>query len=132
MRITWIVTADLQAYAAAKQAVYRHAGVQVVNADDPLAASLADATRAQLRFTQQVPGENEYGLVESAGETWLARGTEPLMPVSRIRMVGRHNVMNALAALALGESAGLPLAAMLETLVGVPGTASPDAACCYT
>jgi UDP-N-acetylmuramoylalanine--D-glutamate ligase len=38
------------------------------------------------------------------------------MPVSRIRMAGRHNVMNALAALALGASAGLPLVAMLETL----------------
>ena len=107
---------DLAAYAAAKQAVYRHAGMQVVNADDPLAASLADASRPQLRFTQQLPGENEYGLVEHAGETWLARGTEQLMPVSRVRMAGRHNVMNALAALALGEAAGLPLAAMLETL----------------
>ena len=84
--------------------------------DDPVAAGLADVTRAQLRFTQQVPGENEYGLVERAGETWLARGTEPLMSVKRIRMAGRHNVMNALAALALGESAGLPLAAMLEAL----------------
>jgi len=107
---------DLESYAAAKQAVYRHAGVQVVNADDPVAASLADTTHAQLRFTQQVPGANEYGLVERAGETWLARGTETLMSVKRIRMAGRHNVMNALAALALGESAGLPLAAMLDTL----------------
>ena len=107
---------DLASYAAAKQAVYQQAEMQVVNADDPLAAGLADPARAQLRFTQKVPGENEYGLVESAGETWLAHGTEPLMPVSRIRMAGRHNVMNALAALALGEAAGLPLVAMLETL----------------
>jgi UDP-N-acetylmuramoylalanine--D-glutamate ligase len=107
---------DLESYAAAKQAVYRHAEVQVVNADDPVAAGLADTTHAQLRFTQQAPGENEYGLVERAGEIWLARGPEQLMPVKRIRMAGRHNVMNALAALALGESAGLPLAAMLETL----------------
>jgi UDP-N-acetylmuramoylalanine--D-glutamate ligase len=107
---------DLESYAAAKQAVYRRAEVQVVNADDPVAAGLADTAHAQLRFTQQVPGENEYGLVERAGETWLARGTEQLMSVKRIRMAGRHNVMNALAALALGESAGLPLAAMLETL----------------
>jgi len=112
---------DLASYAAAKQAVYRHAGIQVVNADDPLAADLADTNRAQLRFTEQLPGENEYGLVESAGETWLAHGAEKLMPVSRIRMAGRHNVMNALAALALGESAGLPLVAMLETLSGFQG-----------
>jgi len=30
-----------------------------VNADDPLAAELADPARAQLHFTQKVPGENE-------------------------------------------------------------------------
>ena len=36
-------------------------------------------------------------------------------------MVGRHNVMNALAALALGESAGLSLAVMLETLAEFQG-----------
>ncbi|MGB5439701.1 MAG: UDP-N-acetylmuramoyl-L-alanine--D-glutamate ligase [Gammaproteobacteria bacterium] len=112
---------DLASYAAAKQAVYRHAAIQVVNADDPLAASLADAARPQLRFTQQPPQENAYGLVEHAGETWLAHGTERLMPARKVRMAGRHNLMNALAALALGESAGLPLAAMLETLAEFQG-----------
>ena len=112
---------DLASYAAAKQAVYRRAAIQVVNADDPLAASLADPERPQLRFTQQTPGENEYGLIERAGETWLARGREQLLPASKVRMAGRHNVMNALAALALGESAGLPLAAMLETLAEFQG-----------
>ncbi len=112
---------DLASYAAAKQAVYRGAAIQVVNADDPLAASLADPERPQLRFTQQTPGENEYGLIERAGEIWLARGSEQLLPASKVRMAGRHNMMNALAALALGESAGLPLAAMLETLAEFQG-----------
>jgi len=31
-------------------------------------------------------------------------------------MAGRHNLANALAALALGEAAGLPMTAMIETL----------------
>ena len=30
---------DLQDYAAAKQVIYRNAGLQVVNADDPVAAT---------------------------------------------------------------------------------------------
>ncbi len=38
------------------------------------------------------------------------------MPAAAVRMAGRHNLVNALAALALGEAAGLPLAAMVETL----------------
>ena len=107
---------DLQDYAATKQMIYRNAALQVVNADDPLAAGLADAACPQLRFTRAVPGDNEYGLVESAGELWLARGADRLLPAAAVRMAGRHNLVNALAALALGEAAGLPLAPMLESL----------------
>jgi UDP-N-acetylmuramoylalanine--D-glutamate ligase len=107
---------DLQDYAAAKQAVYRHAAVQVVNLDDPAAAALADAQQPVAGFTSSAPAANEYGLLEVAGETWLARGEVRLMPASAVQMAGRHNLINALAALALGEAAGLPLTAMIETL----------------
>jgi UDP-N-acetylmuramoylalanine--D-glutamate ligase len=107
---------DLQDYAAAKQAVYRHAALQVVNLDDPVAAALADVQRPIAGFTERVPAGNEYGLLEVAGETWLARGEVRLMPASGVQMAGRHNLANALAALALGEAAGLPLTAMIKTL----------------
>ena len=112
---------DLEAYAAAKQAIYQHANLQVVNNDDPVAAALASPSRARVGFTQQEPGADEFGLVEHAGASWLARGKVRLMPVSGIRMTGRHNVTNALAALALGEASGLPMAAMLETLTEFQG-----------
>jgi UDP-N-acetylmuramoylalanine--D-glutamate ligase len=107
---------DIQDYAAAKQAIYRHAALQVVNLDDPVAAALADAQQPIAGFTASAPAANEYGLLEVAGETWLARGEVRLMPASGVRMAGRHNLVNALAALALGEAAGLPLTAMVETL----------------
>lgn len=107
---------DLQDYAAAKQAVYRGAALQVVNLDDALALALADEQRPRVGFTEGVPAENQYGLLEHAGETWLARGEVRIMPASGIRMAGRHNLVNALAALALGEAAGLPQTAMVETL----------------
>jgi UDP-N-acetylmuramoylalanine--D-glutamate ligase len=107
---------DLQDYAATKQAVYAHAGLQVVNLDDPVAATLADAQRPVAGFTASVPAANEYGLLEHAGKTWLARGEVRIMPASGVRMAGRHNLVNALAALALGEAAGLSLTTMVETL----------------
>ena len=112
---------DLQDYAAAKQAVYRHAALQVVNLDDPVAAALADVQQPITGFTGSVPAANEYGLVDVAGETWLARGDVHLMPASGVQMAGRHNLDNALAALALGEAAGLPLTAMVETLAEFQG-----------
>ncbi len=112
---------SLSDYAAAKQVIYHSAGVQVVNADDPLAAALAETGKPQLRFTLNEPAGNEYGLAQQAGVTWLMRGGEPLMPASAVQLAGRHNLGNALAALALGEAAGLPQAAMLETLAEFSG-----------
>jgi len=112
---------DLQDYARAKQAVYQNAALQVVNLDDPVAAALADGQRPQAGFTGQVPAAGNYGLLQHAGEHWLARGDMPIMPVSAIRMAGQHNQLNALAALALGDAAGLPLTAMVETLTEFQG-----------
>jgi len=108
--------ADLQDYAAAKQVVYRNAAVQVVNRDDPVAARLADAGTAIVGYALRPPLNDDYGILMRDDGRWLVRGARALLPVAEVRMAGRHNLSNALAALALGEAVGLPLAPMLETL----------------
>jgi UDP-N-acetylmuramoylalanine--D-glutamate ligase len=113
--------ASLDDYAASKQVVYNNAALQVVNADDPLAAELADPGKPQIRYTLGTPGADEYGLAQLAGVTWLMHGNEPLIPATALQLAGRHNLGNALAALALGEAAGLSLPAMLETLAEFRG-----------
>jgi UDP-N-acetylmuramoylalanine--D-glutamate ligase len=78
------------------------------------------------------PGD--FGLVEQHGIAWLVRalpledglklrkGESPeihlqqLMPADALRIRGRHNAANALAALALTTAIGLPLAPMLHAL----------------
>ena len=78
------------------------------------------------------PGD--FGLVEQHGMAWLVRalpleegvkprkGEQPeihlqqLMPADALRIRGRHNAANALAALALATAIGLPLAPMLHAL----------------
>ncbi len=56
-------------------------------------------------FGASVPAaEGEWGLVTFDGATWLARGGELLLPASSLALVGRHNALNALAALALLSS----------------------------
>jgi UDP-N-acetylmuramoylalanine--D-glutamate ligase len=80
----------------------------------------------------QQPGD--FGLVESNGIAWLVRALpleegvrlrkgEPadihlqqLMPADALRIRGRHNAANALAALALATAIDLPLAPMLHAL----------------
>ncbi len=107
---------DLEAYSNAKRTIYRNAAVQVVNADDPLVSALADKDRRQLHFTLGEPAAGEFGVRDYQGTRWLARGNERIMPVSAIRMAGRHNVVNVLAALALGDAIGLEEEAMIEAI----------------
>ena len=68
------------------------------------------------------PNKGQYGLItDSEGQTYLARGTERLLSADKLRIKGRHNLLNAQAALALGELAGLPLDSMLNTLQAFTG-----------
>jgi UDP-N-acetylmuramoylalanine--D-glutamate ligase len=103
-------------YAAAKARIYRDAAVQVVNLDDTGAAALADGNRPQIGYTLGEPAAGQYGIRPGPEGPALAYGDETLMPVQMLRMAGRHNQSNALAALALGDALELPRIAMLETL----------------
>lgn len=112
---------DLETYAGAKARVYEGTGVMVVNADDPRVAAMARAEREIVRFSLSTPGAGDYGLRHVDGAEWLCRGGERLLPVDALRLRGRHNLANALAALALADAAGLPRAAQLEALQRFPG-----------
>ncbi len=103
-------------YAKAKQAIFHHARMQVVNRDDEHAAALAHEHAPVVGFGLGEPDGKDYGLRNVDGETWIACGDSALMPVAELRMQGRHNIANALAALALGDAAGLPVEAMLQAL----------------
>ncbi|SFM49406.1 UDP-N-acetylmuramoylalanine--D-glutamate ligase [Ectothiorhodospira mobilis] len=106
--------AHLDAYAAAKARIYAGAGVAVRNREDPRVRDMPGP--AGITFGLGEPAEGDYGLVRCGEEEWLGRGREPLLPVSALRLFGRHNLANALAALALGEAVDLPMAARLQAL----------------
>lgn len=106
----------LDDYAKAKQRIYRNAELQIVNLDDPYAARLADTKHPGVGFGMQPPAGDDYGVCDVDGRAWLMRGEERLLPADEIRMAGRHNLSNALAALALGDAMGLDREAMFETL----------------
>ncbi len=103
-------------YAKAKQAIYHHARLQVVNRDDIDAAALAHTHAPVVGFGLGEPQGNDYGLRHVDDEMWIVHGDTALMPVAELRMPGLHNLANALAALALGDAAGLPVEAMLQAL----------------
>jgi UDP-N-acetylmuramoylalanine--D-glutamate ligase len=113
----------LAAYAEAKARVLRGAEWAIVNRDDPQVAAMAPAPARVRGFTLETPAGADFGLIENQDESWLARGSEPLMPARELPIAGRHNLANALAALALGEACGLPaepMLAALRTFRGLP------------
>lgn len=108
-------------YAAAKQVSYQNCGCAVVNRDDPVVmamlATLLDAERSRsVSFGLNIPTDGQYGIREHAGKRWLAKGDTLLLAVDEMKLPGEHNYANALAALALGEAAGIPLEGMLAAL----------------
>ncbi len=107
---------DLASYSRAKQAIFNGAKSQVLNRDDPRVAAMAAGCEKRRWFTLNSPSEGEYGLCEWAGEQWLSCGPERLMAVADVRMVGRANLANALAALAMGDALGLARSAMMDAL----------------
>jgi UDP-N-acetylmuramoylalanine--D-glutamate ligase len=110
----------LDAYASAKARIFAHAGLAVINLDDPLVSHMPRAGQASVGFSVQGAAA-DYGLISNHGTTSFSHCGRALMPVQEMRLPGRHNAANALAALALGDAMGLPMEAMLQTLTVFAG-----------
>jgi UDP-N-acetylmuramoylalanine--D-glutamate ligase len=111
---------DEDEYAAVKAKIYRHAQVQIINRDDPTVSRMQSMGRS-ISFGLDVPEDGHYGLRPSQGTVWLVKGKEQLLEERRLRLSGRHNTANALAAMALAEAVGLPRAAVIEALHAYQG-----------
>ena len=107
--------ADIESYAEAKARLYRDARRAVVNRDDPWVSAMATLDDQPVSFGLDAPAAGHYGLVQDR-EAYLAFGDERIAAVSELRILGRHNAANALAALALGHAAGCAHDAMLAGL----------------
>lgn len=110
----------LQQYRAAKLRIYENAAVCVVNADDALTMPVRGADDRCLSFGVDV---GNYHLNRQQGETWLRVNGERVINTREIKLVGQHNYTNALAALALADTVGIPRASALAALTGFTGLA---------
>lgn len=136
---------DMDAYVAAKAKVFGTGTFMLLNRDDArVMAMLPPPVKVRLKPPQLRPhatfgaGEpqrpGDYGIETVNGMTWLVRAAEAdetikrrkdeevelhvqrLMPIEALRIRGRHNATNALAALGLAVAAGCNLAPMLHGL----------------
>ena len=135
----------MAAYAAAKARIFGEQALMVLNRDDALVMHMLPPPvkvklqkpqhRAHVTFGADMPQRpGDFGIEVVNGMAWLVRAQEAdetlrrsknaeeelhiqrLMPADALRIRGRHNATNALAALALAQAAGCPLSAMLYGL----------------
>jgi UDP-N-acetylmuramoylalanine--D-glutamate ligase len=115
---------DMAKYAVAKGRIFHHAAVQVLNREDPYTLALSLPYATTWTFGLDAPTrDGQWGLIEVDGAEWLAQGTTPLMARAELRVAGRHNAANALAALALCQALNLPVAPLLDALRDYAGLA---------
>ena len=136
---------SMPAYVNAKAAVFGQQGLLVLNREDPSVMALLPApvrvklqrplVRPYVTFGGDMPQRpGDFGIESVNGMVWLVRALEAdetrrkrgaqaeeihiqrLMPADALRIRGRHNAVNALAALALASAAGCALGPMLYGL----------------
>ena len=105
----------LDLYAAAKAKIYKNCDIKIVNRDDTKVVNLASDSRA-VTFGSGPTYQGHYGVLLADGKRWLAKGEEKLLDSSEMKVAGSHNEVNALAALALAEAAGIDRVACLAVL----------------
>ncbi len=111
---------NMRAYILAKLRVYFGAENIVVNRNDVLTQPPLAAGVKPVYFGGRADF-GSFGLLQCDGIEFLAKNLTPLLPAGELKIRGRHNIDNALAALALGDAAGIPLDAMVATLKNFSG-----------
>jgi UDP-N-acetylmuramoylalanine--D-glutamate ligase len=113
---------SVQEYAQAKARIFRGDGVMVLNADDPAVMAMTDSKRKRVYFGLRPPaGATDFGLIEKGGREWLAKGNVGWLQTATVRLQGRHNLANALAAMALADTFEVPVEAMAGALTSFAG-----------
>lgn len=105
-------------YLAAKQRIFSNAKHIVINRDD--AATLPPQ---QSHWQSFGLNHEAYGRKQQADGLWLSVAGQAVLAVSELNIVGAHNQMNALAAMALADAVGIPQAAQLAVLRSFSGLA---------
>ena len=117
--------ASFEEYAGAKARMFANQTPDdwaVINADDPQSLALARAGRAR-RFDFALEAAVPRGVTVEGGAIVERRpsGTTELMPVSAVKLPGRHLLADVLAASAVARLAGVPPAAMRTAVEAFDG-----------
>ncbi|MEZ8142596.1 UDP-N-acetylmuramoyl-L-alanine--D-glutamate ligase [Enterovibrio sp. FF113] len=101
----------MEDYRQAKLRIFDQTQLALWNQDDLQTKAPEDKYSESFGFSQ-----GDYTLTLKEGNEWLTAKGEPVMAVSDIALVGRHNVANCLAAMALADSVGIARDAQCQAM----------------
>ncbi|KTD40024.1 UDP-N-acetylmuramoyl-L-alanine--D-glutamate ligase [Legionella parisiensis] len=111
----------MEAYVQAKQRIYDKAQIALFNRDDPYTVPTTEVNR--ISFGIDAPEKNNWGLITQNDKIYLSKGNTCILPVESILIKGVHNWLNALAASALADSAGISQQHIISILTSFAGLA---------
>ena len=96
---------SMMAYHSAKQRVYRGASTCVCNRDEPLTQALVASGTQVVSFGSNMPDLKQWGIVEQGSA--IGFGPQTILDKDRLPLIGKHNVLNAQAVIAMACALGL-------------------------
>ena len=113
---------EVEDYYKTKGNIYNQCEIAVVNRN--CAVKFDVSTDAVISFGTNAPeNDTQFGLLGTRSDPVLAHGSNELFFAADLQVKGKHNVQNALAALAIGYAADLEMGAMVDDLKGFNGLA---------
>jgi UDP-N-acetylmuramoylalanine--D-glutamate ligase len=109
---------NLAEYREAKLRIYNGATIQVINFDDPQLHPYFDTSYNNRTVSFSLDNPDADFCLQG---DYLLNCSKKIMVVDELKIRGRHNVSNALAAMAIGHSLGVPISSMATTLRSFPG-----------
>jgi len=103
-------------YLQAKQRIFIGAKHVVVNDDEALSQPLINQSMRVWRYGLAQMDVNKFSQDAAREGRSLMYGFDALLPECELKIKGRHNISNALAALAMGKALALKMDAMLDAL----------------
>lgn len=109
---------DLNEYVAAKQQVFNGSKKTIFNRNE---IETKPESNIVTSFAANVPDAGGFGIINKHGKIWFVLGGRTLLATDELKLKGEHNVLNAVAALALVHALDIDVNTTLKALREFPG-----------
>lgn len=112
----------MDAYIQSKNTIYQDTELAVMPLDEPTHFWVPGITPKHYFGLQHPRNSSDWGLIiDKQGIRYLARGEQLIMPVQELKLQAPHQLLNALAALALVNEFAIPKAIISRVLADFTG-----------